>query len=267
MDVRLWRRGESYENAIKLFEGEKSDVAVTGYLSRHKGIILEWRTRSLTFYTSKIYIRKLTDLDSWTVKNFEKKYSETKWHLLDIPDDASASQFDNQILIKLKSPWTTGGGTITHATGALLAVDLDEFLEIGKDFANFTTLFIPTERLSMDGFSKTLNHLIIETLDNVKSRVHVWKFSTEEGWVLLCSEEGTSVRGISVSAVDAMACDDCWVTSSSFTNPSTLSMLELKKCRKDEYLDLSKLCSPLKSLPSKFDATGVIEFQEVSNCE
>ena len=57
--------------------------------------------------------------------NALSKYSETKWTELDIPDDASAQQFDTQILIKLKSDWEAGG--ITYAAGSLLAVDLDEF--------------------------------------------------------------------------------------------------------------------------------------------
>ena len=89
MDVRLWKRGESHVLAIKLFEGEKEDVAVSGYVSKHQDTILEWRSRALTFYTSKIYVRKLSDPMSWKTENVESKYFESNWNSLEIPSDAT----------------------------------------------------------------------------------------------------------------------------------------------------------------------------------
>ena len=261
LDIRLWTRGDSYKIAKKQFEGEKTDVAVTGYVTKHKDTILEWRNRAMTFYTSKKYVRKI-DPSSWTIDNALTKYQEAAWNTLDIPDDASATQFDLQILIKLKTNWSVGDSE--YSSGSLLAVDLDEFILKGKDNAKFTLLFSPSDRVSLDGYSKTLNHLVIEMLDNVKSRLQVWKYSSNEGWMVVANEEDSSVRGLSVSAVDPMTMDNCWVTKSSFTTPSTLSLLDLNQCSKtsNTQLDMNAMCTRLKSLPAKYDTTDVVEFQE-----
>jgi hypothetical protein len=36
----------------QVFACEKTDVAVNGYVSNHRGVYLEWRTRSTGFYPS-----------------------------------------------------------------------------------------------------------------------------------------------------------------------------------------------------------------------
>ena len=43
-----------------MFAGEKTDVAVNGYVSNHRGVYLEWRTRSTGFYSSIKQLRTLT---------------------------------------------------------------------------------------------------------------------------------------------------------------------------------------------------------------
>jgi len=57
--VKEWKRGTPLSEAYGAFEGITGDVAVGGYVSKHGGVLLEWRTRSLTFYTSKSWLRPL----------------------------------------------------------------------------------------------------------------------------------------------------------------------------------------------------------------
>ncbi|KAK3261375.1 hypothetical protein CYMTET_29712, partial [Cymbomonas tetramitiformis] len=51
--VREWARGTPLKEAPLMYEGEATDVAVSGYLGFHAGHAFEWRRRSTTFYTSK----------------------------------------------------------------------------------------------------------------------------------------------------------------------------------------------------------------------
>ena len=72
------------------------------------------------------------------------------------------------LLIKLRTPWEVGGKT--YAAGALLASDFEAFL---KGERKFDVLFEPTERKSLAGHSPTRHHIILNELDNVRSRLYV----------------------------------------------------------------------------------------------
>ena len=120
MDVRLWKRGSDYSTAKKLFEGTKSDVSVSGYVSKHRQIYYEWRRRGLTFYESKKFIRrifpeKMTDA-AYVVDNYDTLGT---WHELEVPGDAGVSTFGEYLLISLKTPWKVKDKE--YSTGSLLA--------------------------------------------------------------------------------------------------------------------------------------------------
>ena len=55
--IREWRRGTPLAEAVEVFAGEASDVSITGYVSRHRGVEFEWTVRSTSFYTSKRWHR------------------------------------------------------------------------------------------------------------------------------------------------------------------------------------------------------------------
>jgi prolyl oligopeptidase len=108
--MRHWARGTPLASAVKTFEGEKTDVAVGGYITRHRDFEYEIRRRSITFYTSKMAILM----------------GET-WHELEqLPLDAETGQFADQFMIKLRSDWPLAGpnaGT-TLSSGSLVCVDI-----------------------------------------------------------------------------------------------------------------------------------------------
>ena len=56
----------------------------------------------------------------------------------------------------------------TYPAGALLAANFDAFL---KGERKFDVLFEPTERKALAVFSPTRNHIILNELDNVRSRL------------------------------------------------------------------------------------------------
>ena len=45
--VREWKRGDKLSESTLVFEGKKEDVSVSGYVSKHLGVVVEWQSRSL----------------------------------------------------------------------------------------------------------------------------------------------------------------------------------------------------------------------------
>jgi prolyl oligopeptidase len=197
MDVRLWKRGADYKNANKLFEGAKSDVSVTGYVSKHRNIYYEWRRRSLDFYTSKKYLRRINPDKMIGLDNYDSLGS---WSELDVPSDASVSTFGECLLIHLKTSWKILDNN--YPVGSLLTAQIEEFISKGKEGVTITALFTPNEkdRISLESYSITLNFLVLEILENVKSRLSILKFS-DDGWSEVGREDCARIRGISISAV------------------------------------------------------------------
>ena len=87
---------------------------------------------------------------------------------LDVPDDATATAQREWLLVETRSAWTTGGAT--YPSGALLAIRYDDFMAGKRDF---TVLFRPDAHTSLGSYSWTRHHLILDVLDDVKSRLEV----------------------------------------------------------------------------------------------
>ena len=99
-------------------------------------------------------------------------------------------------------------------------------------------LFEPTARSSVADFTRTKHYLILDILDNVKSRLVYWKYddstttnsSSQDSasgaavggverkgkWVYIAGEEEAVVRGVSITALDDDKSDYYWLTISSF---------------------------------------------------
>ena len=152
---------------------------------------------------------------------------EGNWHSLDtLPTDVqSVSLMNDQLLISLRSAWTTG--ETTHPSGSLLAVGVNQFIDQGVA-APFTALFAPPadDRVSLSDFVVTKNYVIVEALDNVRSRLSFWKMDGIT-WVSRGGESEGVTRGLSMSALDARNSDEYWVTVSSFVKVCVVCFLVL----------------------------------------
>ena len=118
--IKEWRRGTPLSEASGAFEGEQTDVAASGYVTRHGGTLLEWRARSTTFYTSKSYFRPLPEAGS----------KGGEWRMVPIPDHASAYPFKDRLIISIREPWEAGGvvypagqSSTLHPTPEAFALD------------------------------------------------------------------------------------------------------------------------------------------------
>ena len=158
--VKLWTRGTPLEDAVTVFEGKAEDVSV-GAHSRHTP---EGRydiiSRTPAFFRGEYFLR----LGDRLIK-------------LDLPDDVQFQGFiKDQLMIALRSDWTIGG--TTYPQDALMAIDLDAFLEGRR---SFDVLFEPSAKVSLGGVAWTRDRLLMTTLDNVRGRLYELQ-PTDEGW-------------------------------------------------------------------------------------
>lgn len=244
-EIRYWKRGTPLQDASPQFEGEKGDVAVTGYITRHKAHRFEWRSRATSFFSSKKYVRAIP-LGTEGVPG--------EWKEVPLPETASVSTFADQVLIKLRDPWTVGGRV--YESSSLLSAPLASVLD-APDNASWTALFEPSDTTFLRSWTRTKNNLVLQLLDNVLTVFQVWQ-RTEEGWKDLGRGGGATpenVFSVSASAVDDDECDEVWLTKSSFNLPSTLSILDISG-------GVEKTAPKvLKSLPHQFNAAGVTAVQ------
>jgi prolyl oligopeptidase len=222
--AKAWKRGTPLEKAETVFEGKPDDVSVFAVRDHTKGFERDFVRRGVTFYSNEMFLRR-----------------DGKLLKIEKPDSANARVHRDLLLVELRDEWTVGGKK--YPAGALLATDFEGFL---KGARRFDVLFEPTERKSLAGFSPTLNHILLNELDNVRNRVYVltrkdaeWKREPLPGM----PEFGT----VGADAVDDEESDDYFMTVTDYLTPTSLSFGTVGKGAPEQ----------LKQLPAFFDANGL----------
>jgi prolyl oligopeptidase len=221
--IKEWKRGQALAEAKLVFEGKTNDVSVSAGVAHDHGHTYEFISRAPTFFTDETWMRQGDDLVR-----------------IDKPNDAQVSTFDDQLFLQLRSDWNLKGKTF--AAGSLLAFNLKAYL---KGDRTLSVLFTPTDRKSLQGVSETLNYIILNELDNVRSRVTIMR-RTGGKWVpstMPVPDFGSA----SVSGIDADESDDYFLSFSDYLTPSTLSFGTIGKTGPER----------VKSLPAFFNAEGL----------
>lgn len=229
--VREWKRGTTLDEATTIFEGSVDDVAVGAYSIHTPEGRYDIVYKTPEFFRGTYFMI----LGERLVK-------------LDIPDDASLQGlFKDQLLLTLRSDWTVGD--TTYPQDALLAIDLDDFLAGDR---SFELLFEPSERVSLDGVTYTLNYLLMTTLDNVRGRLYRLTLG-DEGWIT----EEVKLPGMGTIAIGSTGDfdDSFFFTYTDFTTPSSLYLV-----RDDGAPE------QVKSSPAWFDTDGmsVVQYEATS---
>ena len=206
---------------------------------------------------------------------------------IDVPASAEVSAVWDWLLVSLREDWETGGAV--HRAGSLLAAPLEAFLAGGRDFE---TLFAPTPSACLVGFTATARHLVLTLLDDCVAALEVRTppHGAAGGWTrrpldlrALAGRPGagaetdadaparagarpdpTALRPgrplieVSAAAVDGREGDRLWLTTSSFTRPTTLMAGDL-----DDDGALIGV-EVLRAAPERFDATGIGVSQHVA---
>ena len=140
-----------------------------------------------------------------------------------------------------RTPWTVGGRT--YPAGSLLAARFDDFMA-GK--RELTVLFEPTPTTSLASYSWTRHHLILNVLDDVKSRLYGPDARQTGEWKREPFPGAPAFGTVSASGVDPDESDDYFMTVTDFLTPSTLLLGAIGKAPEK-----------LKQTPAFFDASGL----------
>ncbi len=229
--VKEWRRGTALAEASTVFEGSVDDVSVGGYSMNTPEGRYDLIRRTPEFFRSTTSLLR----DGNLVK-------------LEIPEDASMQNiFKGQLLVSLRTDWSVGGRT--YLQDALLAIDLAEFLDGGRDFQ---VLFTPEDRVALGGVRSTMNHLLVTTMDNVRGKLYRYTLAAGT-W----SREEIMLPGL--GSVRVFGTDDkndkFFLTYTDFLTPSSLY-----------YVRDGKTLERVKSTPEYFDTDGmkVDQYEAVS---
>jgi prolyl oligopeptidase len=268
--VREWVRGTDLDSdAVTVFEGDRKDVSVSLYVSDERlwgGGIYEVRCRSLTFYTSKYWVRRVQYEHLLAPGERPDNLEEPpEFVQVQIQDDASIDFLGNMLIISLRSDWEVAGKLYTQ--GSVLLTDADNFLEKGSQACEYTPLFEPTERTSYQYYVATKNYLILSTMDTVKSKLSFFKI--ENGGSKLVPvgpRPEAEIRDCSARPVDPFSgSDQFWFTTSDFVTPSTLFLADATKMETAASIDDAGgevrdpfIVEKLKSLPPQYDASNLL---------
>ncbi len=201
--VKEWKRGTPLSAAVTVYAGKSTDLAVSASHDSTPGYPRDFVSVAKDFFHSELYQRvgdKLTRVE--------------------VPTDASADAHRQWLLVQTRSPWTIG--TTTYPSGALLATGFDDFMAGKRDF---TVLFAPDAHTSLASYNWTRHHLILDLMDDVKSRLAVLTpphGATAGAWKHAAMPGAPAMSTISVVDTDPDHSDEYWLNVAGFLTPSSL---------------------------------------------
>ncbi|KAG7348342.1 serine protease, S9A family peptidase [Nitzschia inconspicua] len=261
--VKEWVRGTSVEDAPIVFEGEKTDVAVNGYIADERnwgGDLWQVHSRSITFYTSKYWLAKLKEEHLLKPEDRPSDLPEPEFKEMDIQADAEMNYLGKLLFISLRSDWTPKDDGVTYKQGSLIYCELEKFWSGGKSAVDYKVLFEPTSRTAYEYFTATKNYLILSTMDTVKSKLEFFKLCDDGASLSLVSgsETEAKIRDCSVRPIDILEGDEFWFTTNDFTTPSTLFSADATKVETSSGVEDAFIIEKLKSLPPQYDSDDLV---------
>jgi prolyl oligopeptidase len=223
--VRKLRRGGAVNEAEIVFEIPDDHMIVYGEHDHTPGFERDLVTDVISFFSSQSYL----------LRDGERV-------LIDVPPSASIDVHRQWLLVRPRHDWEIAGAS--YPAGSLLAIDLEAFLAGSREF---TQIFTPDDRTSLRGWNWTRNHLLLELLQDVSSRIEVLTPGAS-GWASQALAAAPPLHTASVGAVDDETSDDYWLTISGFLTPETLKLGTIGQDGAET----------LKSAPAFFDASAYI---------
>ena len=225
--ARILKRGQSLDQAVEVLSGDKTDMMVSGYGLRDADGVLKATIiqRMSDFYNSDKYLLKADG-------SVEK---------LALPSRGGINALvAGQLIISTDQDWTAPSGQ-TFKTGEVFAYDLDAWLN--DNTVQAVSIILPGEREAIEAISATRNRLIIALYENVRGSIYAYD---PKDWsrTRLDLPQNITVGISSTSNED----DSLLLSASGYLTPSSLYSADA----------ITGAVSLTKSLPAKFDVTGMI---------
>jgi len=222
--VKLWKRGTPLTQATPVYEAKSTDMSASAAFDDTQGFERHFVYRTIAFFKSETFQRN----------------ADGSLRKIEVPDDANSSVHREWMLVELRTPWTVGPRTFP--AGALLATRFDDFMT-GKH--DITVLFEPTPSTSLASYNWTRDRLILNVLEDVKSRLSVLTPGDGE-WRREALPGSAQSATLGAWAVDDRESDDFFMTVTDFLTPTSL------------YLGtFGQAPEKLKQTPAFFDASGL----------
>jgi prolyl oligopeptidase len=221
--LKIWRRGSALTDATTVFEGERTDVSVGALVFRQRG----FASRELVYRA-----RAAWDVD-WYLR--DRDTGVLSW--LNIPRDADPGFHRDVLTVQPRSDWAVGGRT--YRGGSLLAIPFERYAAGARDF---TVVFEPDARRSLASVSATREALLLDVLDNVRSRL--FAVYLHEGQPVRLEVALPGPGTAEATGLDPDDTDDYLLSFTDFLTPSSLYLGNVAHA----------LPEKLKALPAFFDA-------------
>ncbi len=230
--AKEWKRGTPLAEARVVFEGKETDVSAAVSVDHNHGRVWEVARRAPTFFTTERFLR--------VGDRFVK---------IEMPPEMELSHHGDFLLFQPRVAWTLEGKT--WPAGSLLAANVDAWL---KGDRSVEALFVPTPRTSLGRVSGTKNCLILNILENVRSRPCLLRL--DQGRWTRTPIEVPEFGNADVWGIDADESDDYFVQFTDFLTPTSLSLGAAGRPGRET----------LKTLPPFFNADGleIRQFEAVS---
>lgn len=232
--IKRWQRGTPLDAARTVFEGEPKDAWVWAEVDRTPGFERTVFGRALDFYSDRQFLLAPTGLVE-----------------IDKPRDMKLA-FDREwVFLEPRSDYVAGGRT--HPSGSLLAARADAYL---RGERRFDVLFEPTASASLDHWTRTRSHVLLDVLDNVAARLIEVRWDGTAWQRREASAPGRAgsmgVASLYDPLLDSTGRPDplaerYLLSYTDFLTPSSLSLASTGQDTR----------TPLKQLPAYFDATGM----------
>lgn len=229
MIVKVLKRGQTIDQAQTVFTGQPTDVSVSGYTLRDADGVVRATliSRGVSFYEGETH---RLNADGTTTR-------------LELPAKSSINVLvRGQVVVTTDQDWTAPSGQ-EFRTGDVIAWDLERWL---ADPATPAQLVIrPGPREAIEGIRATRNKLVVALYENVRGSVYVYEPNPSGEWARTRLD---LPQNVSVGVGSASDRDDrVFVSVTGYLNPSSLYLADAATGAADL----------TKSLPAKFDATGM----------
>jgi len=227
MVVKRLRRGQDVDQAETLFTGLPTDVGVGGSALRDADGVIQavLINRGVSFYESETW---RLNADGTTTR-------------LELPAKSDIEALvAGQLVVTVKQAWTAPSGQ-AFVSGDVIAWPLQDWL---ADPATPARLVIrPGPREAVEAVTATRNRLVVALYENVRGSVYAYD-PADWSRTRLNLPSNVTVGVGSASEID----DQVFVSVTGYLNPSSLWLADAS----------TGAVNQAKSLPAKFDATGMV---------
>ena len=228
--VKRWQRGAPLESAEELIRGQADDVGVWPMaLELEDGRILQGAAQADTFFTTRYW---------WFP---EGETDPVQWPIP--PKSSPEGVYQGQLLVSLQEDWAPAGQAVSFKSGDLVAFNIDAFMET-RELPSVSLVFHPSGTQALEGVSIAKGALLLGVSDTAVGKV-MRAEAGDAGWTL----EAVALPGTGQANI-AFASDEeetVFINYEDFLTPD--SLLSYNAATGD--------VTTLKSLPPKFDATGL----------